>query len=131
MLMNILIFVMALIIISMLTISVILLIIGIIWLVKSLLAYPITRYKVKMTPYILEMIKQKYISQDNYCALYVRPTTFSHWIPVYINIIGGVIYYETTLNDRTQLLELNNVKYISDIYGYYYHNVKLIKKELL
>ena len=106
---------------SILTISIILLIIGVIWLCKFILSYPISRYSVKMTPYILEMVKQNYINHDNYCFLYIRLNKFSLWNPVYIDILDNIVYYEKEVNGLINLFELKDVKYISDIYGYYYH----------
>lgn len=84
-----------------------------------------------MTPYILEMVKQNYINHDNYCFLYIRPNKFSLWNRVYIDILNNVIYYEKEVNGQITLFELKDVKYISDIYGYYHHKTNELRKEML
>lgn len=129
--MSIIIFILYVIVMSILTISIILLIIGVIWLCKFILSYPISRYSVKMTPYILEMMKQNYINHDNYCFLYIKSNRFSLWNPVYIDILDNIVYYEKEVNGRINLFELKDVKYISDIYGYYYHKTNELRKEML
>lgn len=129
--MSIIIFILAVIVMSTLTISIVLLIIGILWLFKLMQSYPISRYSVKMTPYILEMVKQNYINHDNYCFLYIKSNRFSLWNPVYIDILDNIVYYEREVNGRINLFELKDVKYISDKYGYYYHKTNELRKYML
>ena len=114
-----------------LTISIVLLIVGILWLFKLMQSYPISRYSVKMTPYTLEMVKENYNYHNEYCFLYIKNNRFSLWNPVYIDILDNVVYYEKEVNGRTNLFELKNVKYISDIYGYYYHKTNELRKDML
>lgn len=77
------------------------------------------RYRVKLTPYVLSLIKEYYYDHDNYCFIYIKKNRKSTWQPAYINIINGVIYYEA----YNGMHELQDIDYISDIYGYYKHKV--------